>query len=82
MSLKPMVEAGKAKVHANPRIVALDGHEANIFLGQEQSFIVETESTTGTLTRQRVIIKSGVTLNFLARIAPPAAKSQSNWNRK
>lgn len=70
MSLKPMVEAGKAKVHANPRIVALDGHEANIFLGQEQSFIVETESTTGTLTRQRVIIKSGVTLNFLARIAP------------
>ncbi|HHY09017.1 MAG TPA: type II secretion system protein GspD [Firmicutes bacterium] len=69
-ALKPMVEAGKAKVRANPRIVAMDGHEADIFLGQEQSFIVETESATGTLTRQRVIIKSGVTLNFLAQIAP------------
>ena len=70
LSLKPMVEEGKAKIHANPRIVAMDGHQANIFLGQEQSYIVETESSGGNLTRQRVIIKSGVTLNFLAQISP------------
>lgn len=36
LSLKPMVEDGKAHIHANPRIVAMDGHEADIFLGQEQ----------------------------------------------
>ena len=70
LSLKPMVEEGKARVHANPRIVAMDGHEANIFLGQEQSYIVDTESSTGSITRQRVVIKSGVTLKFLAQISP------------
>lgn len=70
LSLKPMVEEGKAKIHANPRIVAMDGHQADIFLGQEQSYIVETESSGGTLTRQRIIIKSGVTLNFMAQISP------------
>lgn len=70
LSLKPMVEEGKAKIHANPRIVAMDGHQADIFLGQEQSYIVETESSGGNLSRQRIIIKSGVTLNFLAQISP------------
>ncbi|NMB38102.1 MAG: type II secretion system protein GspD [Firmicutes bacterium] len=70
LSLKPMVEQGKAKIHANPRIVALDGHQADIFLGQEQSYIVETQSSTGGLTKQRVIIQSGVTLNFLPQISP------------
>lgn len=69
LSLKPMVEEGKAKIHANPRIVAMDGHQADIFLGQEQSYIVETESSGGNLTRQRIIIKSGVTLNFLAQVS-------------
>jgi|LSQX01.3.fsa_nt_gb type IV pilus assembly protein PilQ len=69
LSLRPMVEEGKAKIHANPRIVAMDGHQANIFLGQEQSYIVETESASGNLSRQRIIIKSGVTLNFLAQIS-------------
>lgn len=70
LSLRPMVEEGKAKIHANPRIVAMDGHQADIFLGQEQSYIVETESAGGNLSRQRIIIKSGVTLNFLAQISP------------
>jgi len=70
ISLKPLVEEGKAKIHANPRIVAMDGHQASLFLGQEQSYIVETESAEGSLIKQRVIVKSGVTLNFLPHIAP------------
>jgi type II secretory pathway component GspD/PulD (secretin) len=70
-SLKPMVENGEAKIHANPRIVTMDGHQADIFLGQEQSYLVLTESDSGTtVTRQRVIIKTGVTLNFLPQISP------------
>lgn len=72
-SLEPMVEAGKAKIHANPRIVAMAGHKADIFLGQEQAFIVETESSTGSITRQRIVIQSGVTLNFLPQISPSGA---------
>jgi len=68
-----MVEAGKAKIHANPRIVAMAGHKADIFLGQEQAFIVGTESSTGSITRQRIVIQSGVTLNFLPQISPSGA---------
>ncbi len=70
LSLRPMVESGAASIHANPRIVAMDGHEADIFLGQEQSHIVATEAADGTVTRQRVMIQSGVILNFLPNIAP------------
>ena len=73
LSLKPIVESGEAKIHANPRIVAMDGHQADIFLGQEQSYLVLTESgsdTGTTVTRQRVIIKTGVTLKFLPQISP------------
>lgn len=73
LSLKPIVEQGDAKIHANPRIVAMDGHPADIFLGQEQSYLVLTESdsdTGTTVTRQRVIIKTGVTLKFLPQISP------------
>ena len=73
LSLKPIVENGEAKIHANPRIVTMDGHQADIFLGQEQSYLVLTESGTETgtaVTRQRVIIKTGVTLKFLPQISP------------
>lgn len=73
LSLKPIVEQGDARIHANPRIVAMDGHPADIFLGQEQSYLVLTESGTdtgSTVTRQRVIIKTGVTLKFLPQISP------------
>ena len=44
LSLKLIVEQGGAKIHANPRIVTMDGHQADIFLGQEQSYLVLTES--------------------------------------
>ncbi|NLK07325.1 MAG: hypothetical protein GX316_01330 [Firmicutes bacterium] len=73
LSLKPVVENGEAKIHANPRIVTMDGHQADIFLGQEQSYLVMTESGTetgSTITRQRVIVKTGVTLKFLPQISP------------
>ena len=73
LSLKLIVEQGGAKIHANPRIVTMDGHQADIFLGQEQSYLVltESDSTSGTaVTRQRVIIKTGVTLRFLPQVSP------------
>ncbi len=71
MSLKALVEKGEARVHANPKIVTLDGKPAEVFLGDEQTYIVLTDSDQGsTVTRQRVIVKTGVNLKFLPYISP------------
>ncbi len=69
ISLQALVEDGEARVHANPRIVAMDGKQAEIFLGQEQSYMVLVDSGTST-TNQRVLVKTGVTLKFLPHISP------------
>ena len=71
LSLKSLVEQSEARIHANPRIVTLNGHEAEIFLGQEQSYLVLAEAEAGlTAQRQRVLVRTGVTLKFLPHISP------------
>jgi type II secretory pathway component GspD/PulD (secretin) len=71
LSLQVLVEDGEAKIHANPRLVAMNGKNAEIFLGQEQSYMVLVDQDNGTsVSRQRVIIKTGVNLKFLPHISP------------
>lgn len=69
LSLRSLVEDGEARVLANPRIVTLNGRSAEIFLGEEQSFVTQVETGTGTST-QRILTKTGVTLQFLPQISP------------
>lgn len=70
VALKAEVENGRARIHANPRIVAMDGKSAEVFLGEEQQYVVFIESESGqSVTRQRVIAKTGVSLKFTPQIS-------------
>lgn len=70
VALKAEVESGHAEIHANPRIVAMDGKSAEVFLGEEQQHIVLVESETGSsVTRQRVVAKTGISLQFTPQIS-------------
>ncbi|MFH1363126.1 MAG: secretin N-terminal domain-containing protein, partial [Candidatus Omnitrophota bacterium] len=44
VTLKTMIQNGRAVVRANPRISALDGEEANIYIGKEEFFLINTGS--------------------------------------
>jgi len=67
LKLKALVEEGKAKVKASPKISTLDGKEASIELGREE-YIIITTGTETTLTRTLQMIKGGITLRILPRI--------------
>ncbi len=69
LSLRALTEKGDATILANPRITALTGKEANLFLGQEQGLIVLAEGPGDTVRRERITIRTGVTLNFLPHIS-------------
>lgn len=70
VALKAEVEKGRAEIHANPRIVAMDGKSAEVFLGEEQQHIVLVESETGqSVIRQRIVAQTGVSLKFTPRIS-------------
>ncbi|MBN3039662.1 MAG: TonB family protein [Candidatus Omnitrophica bacterium] len=44
VTLKTMIQEGKAVVRANPRISSLDGEQASIFIGKEEYFLINTGS--------------------------------------
>lgn len=67
VKLKALVEEGKAKVKASPKISTLDGKEASIELGREE-YVIITTGTETTLTRTLQMIKGGITLRILPRI--------------
>lgn len=70
VALRAEVESGRAEIHANPRIVAMDGKPAEVFLGEEQQYIVLVESETSqSITRQRVVAKTGISLKFTPQIS-------------
>ncbi|NLH14277.1 MAG: hypothetical protein GX476_07490 [Firmicutes bacterium] len=70
VALKAEVQKGKAEIHANPRIVTLDGKPAEIFLGEEQQHIVLVESESGqSISRQRIVAETGIRLKFTPRIS-------------
>jgi type II secretory pathway component GspD/PulD (secretin) len=70
MALKVEVESGQAGIHANPRIVAMDGKPAEVFLGERQQHMVLVESESGqSVTRQRIVAETGVSLKFTPHIS-------------
>lgn len=73
LKLKALVEEGKAKVKASPKISTLDGKEASIELGREE-YVIITTGTETTLTRTLQMIKGGIILRILPRII----ESESN----
>ncbi|MGB9681454.1 MAG: type II secretion system protein GspD [bacterium] len=73
LKLKALVEEGKAKVKASPKISTLDGKEASIELGREE-YVIITTGTETTLTRTLQMIKGGIILKILPRVI----ESESN----
>lgn len=70
VALKAEVESGQAEIHANPRIVAMDGKPAEVFLGEQQQHMVLAESESGqSVTRQRIVAETGVSLKFTPHIS-------------
>ena len=68
VSLRNLVTEGEAHVHANPSVTALDGEQAEIFVGKERYFRIETGSEQNPSTRLQPI-EAGVSLRILPRIA-------------
>ncbi len=67
-SIEVMVDSGQAEINATPKLMALDGETAEIFLGREKYITVST-TTTETMTQSRLeSIKTGITLRFTPRI--------------
>jgi type II secretory pathway component GspD/PulD (secretin) len=60
-AIQALAESGELKVHANPRVVTLDGQPAHIFLGREEYYEIITGPVTYAYTRLEVI-KVGITL--------------------
>lgn len=69
LQLQALAEDGEVDIHANPRIVAMDGKTAEIFLGEEQNFIIYT-GDNDSASRRTIMVKSGVSLYFLPHISP------------
>lgn len=67
VKIKALVEEGKAKVKASPKISTLDGKEASIELGREE-YVIITTGTETTLTRTLQMIKGGIILRILPRV--------------
>jgi len=63
-----MVEEGKATIRANPRVAALEGKEATIFVGQEKYYVIVTGPETYPY-RTLESIAAGVTLSLIPYVA-------------
>lgn len=67
-SMKVLLDSGKAQIHATPRIAAVDGEPAEIFLGKDRYFAVTTGSNSDTSTRLESI-RTGISLKFTPRVS-------------
>ncbi|MCF7908888.1 MAG: TonB C-terminal domain-containing protein [Candidatus Omnitrophica bacterium] len=72
ITLKTMIQTGKAVVRANPRISALDGEEANIFIGKEEFFLINTGSQAYPYNTLQSI-GTGVTLKVTPSVSSSGA---------
>ncbi len=61
--LSALVEEGKVRIRANPRIATLEGKQARIFVGREEYFSILTGSVTYAYARLEVI-KTGISLSI------------------
>lgn len=67
-TLRGLITSGKAKVLANPNVLALDGKPASAFIGDEVKYVIQiTSNTTGTTVITETA-KVGVQLHTISRI--------------
>ncbi len=59
---------GKAKILARPRIKAIDGQSANIFIGDKVPYSETNEDASGKITETIKFVDSGITLKILPTI--------------
>ena len=67
-AVKFLVDSGKAEIHATPKLMAMDGEAAEIFLGREKYITVATSSSETSTTTRLESIKTGISLKFTPRI--------------
>lgn len=67
-SMRLLVDNGKAKIHATPRLAAIDGESAEIFLGRDQYFTIVSGAESTSTTRLESI-RTGISLKFTPRIS-------------
>lgn len=68
-SVKAMVESGKAEIQATPRVAALDGETAEIFLGKDRYYLVTTSNSTATTSNRLESIRTGISLKFTPKVS-------------
>ena len=67
-AVKFLVDSGKAEIHATPKLMAMDGEAAEIFLGREKYITVSTSTSETTTSTRLESIKTGISLKFTPRI--------------
>ncbi len=72
LTLKTMIQNGTATVRANPRISALNGEEASIFIGREEFFLINTGSQAYPYNSLQSI-DTGVTLKVIPSVSSDGA---------
>lgn len=68
--LNTLQSEGKARLLAKPNIKAIDGSEAEIFIGDNIPYVEITSDTTGRIVESVKYIQSGILLNILPEINP------------
>lgn len=63
-----LASQGKAKILARPRIKAVDGQSANIFIGDKVPYIETNEDSTGKISETVKFVDAGITLKILPSI--------------
>jgi len=71
LNIKALVENDKAKVLANPNVLALDGKPSKIFIGDEVKYVVSKDisSTTGKTVITTETARVGVQLHTISRVS-------------
>ncbi len=68
-TIRGLVESGKAKVLANPNVLAIDGKPASAFIGDEVKYVIQINQTNlGQITVTTETARVGVQLHTISRI--------------
>ena len=70
-TIKALLKDSKAKVLANPNVMALDGKPSSIFIGDEVKYVISRDisSTTGQMTISTETARVGVQLHTISRVS-------------
>ncbi len=71
--LNMLIQQGKARMLAEPKLVAASGKEATAFLGVEKPILSATNVSSGTVTQNIEFKKTGVELKFQPTVLPSGA---------